>query len=76
MTTHHYGNHPERPEIEPGQLAYWSTVRSGLVPCKVVELIPTPSGWIPRATIKLTASRAPYCRGETHVTLVLNLAER
>lgn len=52
--------------LSVGTLAYWDTVFSGLVPCRVVA-ITGPEGRPSADTtveIELTANRGPYKRGE------------
>lgn len=46
-----------------GTLAYLDSLYSGLVPCKVIDI--TGAGDGGKVTVKLTASRGGYSRGET-----------
>ena len=49
-----------------GELAYWDTLRSGLVPCRVLNVIKDPEIGMTKVTIRVTGERKPYRLGEEH----------
>lgn len=58
-------NELERREaIQPGMLVYYDTMRSGLVPCKVIDRKPGRFSTDPdRLTLEVTGARYAYPRG-------------
>lgn len=50
------------PILKTGALAYIDTIASGLVPCKVIAVY---GGHWPHVTVRVTATRYAYTRGET-----------
>jgi hypothetical protein len=50
--------------LQTGTLAYFDTMRSGLIPCKVVSIKARETSGHD-VTVRLTASRGAYKRGET-----------
>lgn len=50
----------------PGEKAYWNTLRSGLIPCTVLEVIVSTDPLLTHTEVRiqLTADGAPYKKGE------------
>lgn len=65
------GSHWEPTEEElyflltPGMLAYLETVSAGMVPVKILDVDYSPATeWVPQATLKVTAARPGFTRGQ------------
>lgn len=68
------------PVLRVGALAYWNTLFSGLVPCKVLGIKPrdatrkeTRPGSEHSVTFEITADHGPYKRGEQHACWSLHI---
>ena len=64
-------------KLETGNLAYFDSF-AGLVPCWIVSIVGpkgTPSTF-QRVTVKFTAKRGPFLRGETYETSGLHVCPR